>query len=335
MTKTLNKKNYFFIFAFTTTKVLLVLGALAIAIKPKLIENLYVKTIFCLLVLGIGIALIAMKRLHKADCFSVISHYYMRKTPCTDQDCLLSHKKNHKNIFLSIIQDLIGLTFAIASFLLVYNVFFHKIPNEKLLFFSRIYCSVFALSILASCAIALIVNLIGYHYCKYKLTHGSLEDKTEFKESVLSKTNFFINFLNFFHSIANILLSMHFYACHLFVTRDHFTAHFIAPDNGVRNKKTQDLLISDEKTDAINVIKAANNICDECDCKNFLDRTNKYHVKTNLNEFHVTRSASDAQEIENIYAIRANEFVDSDKIGIKFNFIGVEIYSLRFKDFAI
>ena len=164
MTKTLNKKNYLFIIAFTGTKIALVAGALALAIKPSLISNLYIKILFCLLLLGIGIALITMKRLHKADCFSIISHYSMRKTPCADSECLLDHKATKRAIFGSILQDLFGLTFAAASFILTYNVFFHKMPNEKLLFFTKIYCAIFAGSMLASAIIASVMNLIAYQY---------------------------------------------------------------------------------------------------------------------------------------------------------------------------
>lgn len=329
MTKTLNKKNYFFITAFTSTKVLLVLGALAIAVKPDLILNFYIKTIFCLLVLGIGIALIAMKRLHKADCFSVISHYYMRKTNCFDQDCLLTHKKKNTSIFLSVCQDLIGFAFAISSFFLVYNIFFNKILNSKILFFSRIYCGVFSISILASALITVMVNFIGYKYCKYKLTHGTDEEKNKFKKDILSKSNGFINFLNFFHSIANILLSIHFYACHLFVTRDHFKANFIALDNGIRGKTDIEVPLNlKEAENAINTI----GICSECNCKNLIDKTNKYHVETNLSLFHVFVMRENQEDIKYIREVKAREYLDDSKVGIKFNMFGVEMMSLRFQE---
>ncbi len=323
MTKSPSKKNMKFIIIFTSIEVLLVLSALAMAIMPKFaINNIYTKSAFCIMLCVVGIATILMKLLFNAGITNVLRHYYIKKTPCVDSNCLLDHKAKSRHILGSIFQGLIAVAFAITSIALAYLVFFDKIPKEKILLFTKIHCFAFAGSILGSCLIALITNLIAYKYCKDKLKHDVSEgEKNNFKNSIKNKTNTIINFANFFHLIANILLSPHFYACHLFVTREHFTANNIAHDDGIRNGKLEKgaEILNDEKN---NVLATIDRIGRNDKKSTFAESI----YRTNIGVF-IVSGENDARQV---FDTKTRETFDEKKTGIKFNMFGVEVCSLRF-----
>ena len=326
MTKSLSKKNVKFIVIFTSIEVLLASSALAIAIMPKfVVNNTYTKSAFCIMLCLIGIATILMKLLFNAGITNVLRHYYIKKTQCVDSDCLMNHKAKSRHIYGSIFQGLIAIAFATTSISLAYLIFFNKIPQEKILLFTKIYCFAFAGSILGSCIISFLVNFIVDKYCKSKLTRKNDKEENEFKDSIKNKTNTVINFANFFHSIANILLSPHFYACHLFVTRDHFTANYIAYDDGIRGGKLTkgaEITTGDEKKNILAILDIIGKSCKEL---SFVGKQEYECVHiTNTSAFIVSGNGDDRK----VFAAEKKETFEEAKVGIKFNMFGVEVSKL-------
>ena len=133
--------------------------------------------------------------------------------------------------------------------------------------------------------------------------------------------------MNFFHSIANILLSPHFYACHLFVTRGHFTANNIAHDDGIRNGKLEKRaeILNNEKN---NVLAAIDRIGRNDTKSTFTNQIgNESIYRTNIGVF----IASGADDARQVFDTKTREAFDEKKTGIKFNMFGVEVFSLRFE----
>ena len=163
--------------------------AMAILIKPKLI--LSQKELFCLALMIFG----AMLTKINIICFITT---------------IQNRKKNESlNIKLSFFQVFLGLSFGISGIALASLIFFEKISDKNAMILSSIYCGIFAIGMIIAITCSSLSKIIGYNYAK-KL-HNEGESITDISQK---KT---IRFCHLLDNIANILLSMYFYGCHLFV----------------------------------------------------------------------------------------------------------------------
>lgn len=351
MTRPLKRENIVFIMVFTSIQVLLTFLALLVAWKPEVI--LSHRLIFCSVLFLYALMLLGKNN----NVEFIIRHYYLKEEPCIDHECIMTHKKNHGKIFISLIQGTIPVAFGVLGMIICFSVFFNKLVAEQVnfygtsycglvvstsiffskisddmtMFFSRIYCGIIAFSILASILISAIVNFIGYRYCKHKLNSKDEKFVEDFKESVRDGRNTVINILNFFHYISNFLLSVHCYSCHLFVTKDHLKANCIAYDHGIRTKYSCEKLSEEENKKNIDdgIYKVGCNI--ECNCQDAKDRNDKYHIWTNENVYHC-ENIEDSKSY--VYKIEKNE--RREKGGsLVFNVIGVNFCYLRLDDYGV
>ncbi len=264
MTKSLDKKNLSFLLPYIIIKVLLVSAALIFFIKPDII--IYHRALICSFLVMLALSLMAIKSIFNAGFSNIIRHYFVKKEECRDQECLLRHKKNKFILFGSILQCLLATSFAVSGLLLAAYILFKP---EKAMIYAQIYCGIFAFSIIAVLIFAPLINFIGYYYCKKQIE----KHHDEFFKTVANNQDDFIRFLNVLHNILNVLLSVHFYACHLFATRKQFTANQIFYDRGDRVEKSYTKLTPDEVASVTNDTMA--HICKHKVDKNKLQTIDK------------------------------------------------------------
>ena len=178
-------------------QIALISSAIAILIKSKLI--LSHSEIFCFPVMILSVILI----IANIACFCSILYF------CSTVKAI--PKKNNKslNIALSFFQIFLGLSFGISGVILAYLMFFKKISDKNTTIFGSIYFGIFAIAMIVTIISSFLSKIIGYHYIKKCKNDG--RSAVEISQS---KT---IRFCNALDNIANILLSMNFYACHLFI----------------------------------------------------------------------------------------------------------------------
>ncbi len=183
---------------------------MAILIKPKLI--LSQKELFCLALMIFG----AMLTTINIICF--VSTVQNRK------------QNKSLNIKLSFFQVFLGLSFGISGIALASLIFFKKISDKNAMILSSIYCGIFAIGMIVAIICSSLSKIIGYNYAKKLHNEGkSITDISQKKT---------IRFCHLLDNIANILLSMYVYGCHLFTHDQQYQANKIFLRERVDEKTT-------------------------------------------------------------------------------------------------